>query len=144
MVMDMLGETQRALDKLYAGSGFAVRYRTLPALVCIYEYFLTGRCNTLSGGEGAYSVFDAEVRAGTAAAQADEAWARREAIGRKHPLLGRRLEQIHETAKGMAQEAAWAGEGEELAQLPVWSAFMRGIHHEESWQKLGEKQAEND
>lgn len=138
-VMDMQEKTRRALDALYAGSGLPDRYRTLPALACFYEYFQEGRCNTLSGGEGAYSVFDAQVRTGTVAAQADEAWARREAIGRHHPLLSRRLTQIHETARRVAQEAAQAGDGEDLAQLAAWSAFVRSVQQAASWQKMAEK-----
>ena len=127
MVTAIQRETQHALETLYAGSGLPVRYRTLPALVSFYEYFQTGRCNTLSGGEGAYSVFDAEVRAGTAALQADEAWARREAIGPMHPMLLRCLTQSRETARRVAQEAAQAGTGADLALLPEWSAFARGV-----------------
>ena len=138
MVTELQKETQRALNELYTGSGFPDRYRTLPALVSFYEYFLVGRCNTLSGGEGAFSVFDAEVRAGTVAAQADEAWARREVIRRKHPVLYQRLMQVHETAWRVTQEAAEACDGEDLAQLDAWSAFARRVHQAEVWQKTAE------
>lgn len=62
-------ETRQIRDKLYAMDVIYPKYRNLPALTSIYEYFITGRCDELSGPYGAYNLYEDEVRKDTVISQ---------------------------------------------------------------------------
>ena len=64
-----LAQTKELLDKLYAKDVIYPKYRTLPALTSIYEYFVTGRCDSLAGANGAYNMYEDEVRKDTVISQ---------------------------------------------------------------------------
>ena len=51
-----------ALDKLYSANIIHPKYRNLSAVSSLYEYIDTGRCLQLEGPNGAYNVFESEVR----------------------------------------------------------------------------------
>lgn len=57
-----LYETQRLLNKLYDKNIIFPKYRNLVALCTIYEYFLSGRCDELEGPNGAYNLYETELR----------------------------------------------------------------------------------
>ena len=57
-----LKETKENLEKVYAKNTIYPKYRNLPALTSIYEYYVTGRCEELSGPYGAYNLYEDEVR----------------------------------------------------------------------------------
>lgn len=127
MVDETQAEVQRTLERMYVSSSFPEKCRSFPALACICDYLLSGRCNTLLGGAGACSVFEAEVHSGAAAARADEAWACRRAIGKAHPLLVQRLGQARQEAHRIALEVEQAAQGENFVHLPTWSAFAQAL-----------------
>ena len=54
--------TRKLLDELYQMDYVFNKYRNLPALTSIYEYFITGRCESLSGSHGAYNMYEDEMR----------------------------------------------------------------------------------
>lgn len=58
-------KTYLSLDILFP------KYATLPAVATIYEYFMTGRCNELGGPNGAYNLFESEIRANRVIEQLD-------------------------------------------------------------------------
>ena len=41
------------------------KYATLPAVTTMYEYFVTGRCSELTGPNGAYNLYESELRQNT-------------------------------------------------------------------------------
>ena len=55
-------ESQQLLDKLYELNVIFPKYRDLVAVSQMYEYVASGRCNTLSGYEGAYNLYEQELR----------------------------------------------------------------------------------
>ena len=57
-----LKETKENLERVYAKNIIYPKYRNLPALTSIYEYYVTGRCEELSGPYGAYNLYEDEVR----------------------------------------------------------------------------------
>ncbi len=57
-----LKETTVVLNQYYARNIVFPKYRNLIAMCSIYEYFLSGRCTMLTGHEGAYNIFENEVR----------------------------------------------------------------------------------
>jgi len=55
-------ETEEILSQLYALDIVFPKYRTLPAVCMFYEYFASGRCSELSGPNGAYNLYETELR----------------------------------------------------------------------------------
>ena len=54
--------TKRALEQLYAHDIIFPKYRDLVAMCTMYEYFAAGRCTELTGPNGAYNLYEAELR----------------------------------------------------------------------------------
>ena len=56
-------KARQELDELYAQNLIHPKYRNFVAVSQICEYFETGRCDTLTGPNGEYNLFEAELRA---------------------------------------------------------------------------------
>ena len=54
--------TQTELDNLYSSNFIYPKYRNLIAVASMYEYIDSGRCNELEGADGAYNIYELEVR----------------------------------------------------------------------------------
>lgn len=59
---ERLKETVYVLEEYYTKDIIFPKYRNLVAVCSFYEYFMSGRCNALTGHEGAYNIFENEVR----------------------------------------------------------------------------------
>ena len=57
-----LANTQTELDNLYSSNVIYPKYRNLIAVASMYEYIDSGRCNDLEGADGAYNIYELEVR----------------------------------------------------------------------------------
>lgn len=53
---------QKALHELYAQNVVYPKYRNIVAITTISEYLMSGRCSALEGSEGAYNLFESEIR----------------------------------------------------------------------------------
>lgn len=62
MMEKELKQTSELLNRFYTMDIIYPKYRNLVAMCSIYEYFLSGRCESLTGHEGAYNIFENEVR----------------------------------------------------------------------------------
>lgn len=51
-----------ALENLYDVNIIYPKYRNLVAVTTIYEYLASGRCDTLEGADGAYNLYEMELR----------------------------------------------------------------------------------
>mgnify|MGYP001864484039 FL=1 len=56
------------------------KYRRLPLVCSLYEYFCSGRCSTLEGHEGAYNILEMEIRLDRIITQMDMVITRLESI----------------------------------------------------------------
>lgn len=54
--------TRKILDDFYSCNVIFPKYRNFIAISSIYEYFSSGRCSQLEGHEGAYNIFENEIR----------------------------------------------------------------------------------
>lgn len=61
-VSDSQSETQRLLDKYYDMDIIYPKYRNLVAVSSFHEYLASGRCTNLEGTDGAYNIYENEVR----------------------------------------------------------------------------------
>lgn len=59
---ESIRETQAALEQLYAVNLIYPKYRSLVAVCTMYEYLDSGRCAALTGHEGAYNLYESELR----------------------------------------------------------------------------------
>lgn len=57
-----ISDCQNALEQLYNLDIIFPKYRNFVAISQIYEYYMSGRCTELEGHEGAYNIFENEVR----------------------------------------------------------------------------------
>lgn len=57
-------ETKNTLNEYYSYNIIFPKYRHLEAISSFYEYFSSGRCTSLDGHEGAYNIYENELRQG--------------------------------------------------------------------------------
>jgi len=57
-------EAKLYLSEIYKADIIAPKYRTMTAVLTIYEYFVYERCESLTGHEGAYNLYESELRMG--------------------------------------------------------------------------------
>lgn len=57
-----LHQTQDLLTQIYAVDVIFPKYRNMVAMCTMYEYFASGRCTELTGPNGAYNLYEAELR----------------------------------------------------------------------------------
>ncbi len=57
-----LSTLENALEQLYAENVIFPKYRNLVAVTAINEYFMSGRCDKLEGPDGAYNLYEMELR----------------------------------------------------------------------------------
>ena len=109
---------QQSLDireKLYARNVMYPKYQNLPALTSIYEYFITGRCEELTGPHGAYNMYEDEMRKDTVISQLSTVIANLEQIKQNQYMLYQQVKTIQKTASVI---------GNELAQIRGYTAAL--------------------
>lgn len=57
-----LSTLENALEQLYSENVIFPKYRNLVAITAINEYLLSGRCDKLEGPDGAYNLYEMELR----------------------------------------------------------------------------------
>lgn len=60
---DLLKKNYVARNELYAYDVIFGKYRNVIALSSFYEYLMSGRCTALEGADGAYNIYEIEIRA---------------------------------------------------------------------------------
>ena len=68
---ELLKKTYAARNELYAYDIVFGKYRNPVALSSFYEYLMSGRCSALEGADGAYNIYESEIRANRVIAQLD-------------------------------------------------------------------------
>lgn len=61
-MQNSLADVRETLKNLYAMNIVHPKYRNMVAMCSICEYFETGRCTSLKGADGAYNLYEAELR----------------------------------------------------------------------------------
>ncbi len=71
-VEDTLKELFKCRNELYSYNIVFDKYRNIVALSTFYEYLMSGRCETLEGINGAYNIYENEIRLNTIITKLDE------------------------------------------------------------------------
>ena len=72
--------TQNALQEYYGVGLIYPKYHNINAMCSFYEYYMSGRCSQLTGHEGAYNIYENELRANLILTKLDDILANLEQI----------------------------------------------------------------
>ena len=123
-----LKETKENLERVYSKNIIYPKYRNLPALTSIYEYYVTGRCEELSGPYGAYNLYEDEVRKDKVISQLNTIIANLEQLKQNQYKLYEQVCQIQSNTNRMAWELnAIKGYVIELTNLTALNTYYNGV-----------------
>lgn len=123
-----LAESRALLDRFYASEIIYPKYRTLPALTSIYEYFMTGRCTELTGPHGAYNLYEDELRKDTVISQLNTVIENLEQIRQNQYMLYQQVKAIQENTAVIASELKQIkGYTIQIAQLTALNAYYAAL-----------------
>ena len=123
-----LAESRALLDRYYASDVIYPKYRTLPALTSIYEYFMTGRCTELTGPHGAYNLYEDELRKDTVISQLNTVIENLEQIRQNQYMLYQQVKAIQENTATIASELQQIkGYTVQIAQLTALNAYYAAL-----------------
>lgn len=100
-------ELERALQirsDLYSCNVIFSKYRTLPAIASILEYLEPGRCEALSGPDGAYNLYESERRADLIITKLDDVLGSLEKIKEGQHLLYSELKKANATLEKVSEQ----------------------------------------
>lgn len=119
-----LDETRALLARHYAENLIYPKYQNLPALTSIYEYFITGRCEGLTGPYGAYNLYEDEIRKDTVISQLNRVVENLEQIRQNQYMLYTKVCTIQQEAAAIRNELAQIkGYTIRIADLAALSAY---------------------
>ncbi len=101
-------ETKKVLDEYYDKNIIYKKYHDLVPITMFCEYFVSGRCNTLTGHEGAYNIYENEVRQNIIIAKLDNIISQLESIKQNQYMIADMIQEsnkeIHLLSKGVEQQ----------------------------------------
>lgn len=92
-------KVKETLARLYSCNIIHPKYRNLIAVTMFCEYLETGRCSALTGHEGAYNIYEQEVRMNRIITQLDAAANMLGEIKKSQNLLFREISEANSTLK---------------------------------------------
>ncbi len=84
-------ETQRLLQRYYDLGYIYPSYRGMVPICTIYQYFESGRCSCLEGHEGAYNLYESELRMNLILSKLDDIIYRLDDISRNQMVLAQEI-----------------------------------------------------
>ena len=99
-----LTETKSTLDKLYALDVVYSKYRNLVAISTMYEYFASGRVSQLEGPNGAYNLYESELRQNLIINKLDTIITQLEDIKANQYALYTELQETNRTLRGISSD----------------------------------------
>lgn len=99
-----LSQTQDILQKAYGVNIVFPKYRNLVAITTIYEYFASGRVSALEGPDGAYNLYEAELRQNLIINQLDTISQNLESIKNNQYSLYIQLCDLNQTARSISTD----------------------------------------
>ncbi len=97
----LLKATFAARNELYSYNIIFDKYRDAVSLCTIYEYLMAGRCASLEGVDGAYNIYENEVRMNRVITQLDTVISSLEEIKQNQYMMYRELQGIKTTLNSL-------------------------------------------
>ena len=122
------GETLKVLSDYYKPDIIFPKYHSLPALTTIYEYLSSGRCDTLTGPNGAYNLYESELRQNTIIEKLNTIIADLEQIKKNQFALYQELTKINATTRQISYEmSAIRGYTQKLTALTALNTYYTAV-----------------
>lgn len=99
-----LAELQQALNNLYAAKVIFPKYQNFVAISAISEYLSSGRCYSLEGPDGAYNLYEMELRQNIVIGQLSNIVSNLEQIRSNQYSLYEELTESNRTVQAIASE----------------------------------------
>ena len=97
-------KTKEILNKIYSMDIVYPKYRNLCAISSFYEYLKSGRCACLEGHEGAYNIFENEIRLDRIVLQLDQVIKKLDEIKRNQFMLYEAVKNSQELSNEIIRE----------------------------------------
>ena len=94
---------KKTLDILYQLDVVHVKYRGFVTITMLYEYFDTGRCDSLTGHEGAYNIYENEIRMNLIIAKLDDVIKQLETIQQNQYMMYEAILDCNRITKELCQ-----------------------------------------
>ncbi len=121
-------QTQTVLEKYYSPDVIFPKYRNLPALTSIYEYLTSGRCEELTGPNGAYNLYETELRQNTVISQLNTIISNLEQIRQNQYVLYQELVKVNAVTQSISREiSAIRGYTYTLTELSALNTYYNAI-----------------
>lgn len=118
---ELLRSLVDALDKHYSQNVIFAKYRNLIAISTIEEYLLSGRCDKLEGAEGAYNLYEMELRQNIVIGQLSNILSNLEQIRNNQYSLYQELMKANATVNGILREVRGINQSAKL------TAYFTGV-----------------
>lgn len=100
-MQNQYAETGKALENLYNLNVLYPKYRDIVTVITFYEYFASGRCSQLEGHEGAYNIYENEIRMNIIISRLDEIIRNLEEIKRNQYLVYSTLKESNQKVNSL-------------------------------------------
>lgn len=97
-------DTKNVLEELYDKNVIYGKYCNMVAIGTFCEYFDSGRCTTLEGHEGAYNIYENEIRQNIIISKLDDIISRLDSIEQNQYLLYQSIQESNQTIKNIGKE----------------------------------------
>lgn len=101
-----LTETSVLLNNYYSSGVVYPKYQGLIPVTMFCEYLASGRCDTLTGHEGAYNIYENEIRLNLIIVKLEEVVDKLDQIQQNQYMLASQLEQITRELQGLNSAVA--------------------------------------
>lgn len=125
----LLKKTYRARNQLYAADIVFGKYRDIVALATFYEYLMAGRCTALEGANGAYNLYESEIRANLIISKLTDIEKSLKKIEQSQYMICSQLAEMNRTLTQMndTMEAAYFAMGDIQADTKDMREYMAQI-----------------
>ncbi len=127
--LELLTKTYEARDTLYAANIVFGKYRDIVALSTFYEYLMAGRCASLEGSNGAYNLYEMEIRANMIVTQLTQIEESLQKIQRTQYMICGQLSEMSKALDQMnsTMSAAYGAITDIRANTNDMTAYMANI-----------------
>ncbi len=116
-------------NRLYSCNIIFDKYRNIVALSSFYEYLMAGRCETLEGTNGAYNIYEAEIRADRIISQLDEVIVSLDQIKKNQYMIYNKLNEMSRILSSLSNsmESAAGSLSEIKINTDNMSTYLKSI-----------------
>jgi len=124
----LLGDTSSKLEEIYSLDIVHPKYRNMIAMCTILEYFETGRVSELAGPNGAYNLYESELRQNLIINKLDTVISQLDQVKNNQYTLYKEISTANETIRSMANNiSAIADDTRNTAANSAITAYYSGI-----------------